>query len=271
LPITEAGAGFVAEPVGITLSTVHYFPEGDKFLKNQPEGSMFGLNPTGAVVSAKLFPPKGREIKSVSGVRVKAAKDDKGRAIPGVSEVADDQEGYGEAMTYNSNDSEKSGSARIELRMGLPAPDAKAIDELQGEAVALTVGGWKEMVVTNVQADAKKEIDLGEVLPGAKLTIKKIAGRKPQKTVEAALEGPKEVTQIDVKVKLSSHRGGQSNMNDRRNKTSGDKTTRNITIEAYEFEMGGEAESGPLTLLVRYPQDVRRERVQFKLTALDLF
>jgi hypothetical protein len=126
------------------------------------------------------------------------------------------------------------------------------------------------MVITNVQADTKKEIDLGEVLPGAKLTIKKIAGRKPQKTVEAALEGPKEVAQIDVKIKLSSHRGGQSNMNDRRSKTAGNKTTRNITIQAYEFETGGEAENGPLTLLVRYPQDVKRERVQFKLTALDL-
>jgi len=47
---------------------------------------MFGLGSTGAVVSAKLFPPKGREIKSVSGLRVTAAKDDKGRSIPGIVE-----------------------------------------------------------------------------------------------------------------------------------------------------------------------------------------
>jgi hypothetical protein len=152
----------------------------------------------------------------------------------------------------------------------LPAPDAKAIDELQCEAVALTIGGWKEMVLTNVQADAKNEIDLSEVLPGAKLTIKKLTGQKPQRTVEATLDGPKEVSQVEVRIKLGSRRGGQSNMNERRSKTTGNRTTRNISVQAYEFEMGGQAESGPLALLVRYPQDVKRERVQFKLTALDL-
>jgi hypothetical protein len=125
------------------------------------------------------------------------------------------------------------------------------------------------MVLTNVQADAKKEIDLGEVLAGAKLTIKKISGHKPQKTVEATLEGPKEVSQIEVKIK-QSRRGGQSNMNERRSKTTGNKTTRNVTIQAYEFEMNGQEESGPPTLIVRYPQDVKRERVHFKLTGLDL-
>lgn len=269
LPITEAGPGFVAEPVSISLSTVHHFPEGEKYFKDRPEASMFEMSPTGAVVSAKLFPPKGREIKSVSDARVKEAKDDRGRPIAGFSQGAEEQGEYTESVTYNSNESEK-GAARIELRLGLPAPDAKAIDELQCEAVALTIGSWKEMVLTNVQADAKKEIDLGEVLPGAKLTIKKITGRKPQKTVEATLEGPKEVSQIEVKIKQSSRRGGQSNMNERRSKTTEQKTTRNITIQAYDFEMSGAAESGPPTLIVRYPQDVKRERVQFKLTALDL-
>ncbi len=269
LPITEAGPGFMAEPVSISLSTVHYFPEGEKYFKDRPEASMFGMSPTGAVVSAKLFPPKGREIKSVSDVRVKAAKDDKGRAIAGFFEGAEEQEAP-ESVTYNSNEPEKGGAARIELRIGLPAPDAKAIDELQCEAVALTIGGWKEMVLTNIQADAKKQIDLSEILPGAKLTIKKITGRKPQKTVEATLEGPKEISQLELRIKQSSRRGGQSNMNERRTKTTGNKSTRNITVQAYEFEMDGEAESGPPTLLVRYPQDIKRERVQFELTALDL-
>ena len=269
LPITDAGPGFLAEPVSITLSTVHYFPEGEKYFKDRPEAAMYGLVSTGAVVWAKLFPPKGREIKSVSGLKVKAAKDDKGRPIAGIVGEGDNDESYSEVISYNSNESEKSGAARVELHLALPASDAKTIDELEAEAVALTIGGWKEMVLTNVQADAKKEIDLGEVLPGAKLVIKKVAGRKPQKTVEASLEGPKEISQIEVKLKLSGRRG-QSNMNERRSATSGSKTTRNITIQAYEFEMDGEADSGPPSLLVRYPQDVKRERVQFKLTALDL-
>lgn len=270
MPITDAGPGFLAEPVSITLSTVHYFAEGAKYLKSRPEMAMFGNGSTGTVVSAKLFAPKGRQIKSVSGLKVKAAKDDKGRPIPGIVEGNDNEESYSEFRSYDADGSEKGSVARFELRMSLPAPDAKTIDELEGEAVALTIGGWKELVLTNVQADAKKQIDLSEVLPGARLIIKKIGSRKPQKTVEASLEGPKAVSQLEVKIKLSNQRGGQSNMSDRRSTTSGEKTTRNFTIQAYEFEMSEEANSAPLTLVVRYPQDLKRERVQFKLTALDL-
>jgi len=273
LPITDAAGGFVAEPVGISLSTVHYFPEGEKYFKSRPDYSVLGQNSTGTVVSAKLFPPKGRQIKSVSDVRVKGAKDDKGRSIPGTSERADASEDMRTeryVVMDGLNDSEKSQAARIELQLGLPAPDTKSIDELEGEAVALTIGSWKEMTIPNALADPKKEIDLGEILPGAKMTIKKIGGRKPQKSVQATLEGPKEVNQLEVKIKLGGRHGGQSNMTEQRSATSGSKTTRNITVQAFEFDLDGQGDSGPVNLIVRYPQDMKRERVQFKLTALDL-
>jgi hypothetical protein len=270
LPITEAAPGFLAEPASVTLTTIHYFPEGEKHLKKGSTDSPFGFSPAGTVVSAKLFPPKGREIRTVSGVRVKSAKDDKGRAIPGISGTSSEEESDTEFIDYNGQEPEKSGAARLELRLGLPAPDAKAIDELQAEAVALTVGGWKEMVLTNVQANATNQVDLSEVLPGAKLTIKKVAGKRPQQRVEATLEGPKEVSQIELKIKLSGQGGGQSNMNERQSKTAGGKTTRTVLIQAFEFQPDAPAGNSPPTLLVRYPQDLKRERVQFKLTALDL-
>ena len=269
LPITEAGAGFQAEPVGLSLTTIHYFPGGKERLKNHPEASMYGTESAGTVVSAKLFPPKGRIIRSVSGLRVKAAKDDKGRAIAGAVEEGDDTESYRE-YSYNSGEEEKNGAARVELRLGLPAPDAKTLEELDCEAVALTIGGWKEMLLTNVQADAKKEIDLGEVLPGAKLIIKKISGKKPQTMIEARVEGPAAVSQLEVKVKLSSRRGGSSNVSNQRSTTAGGKTTRNLTLQAYEYDPDEVGKKSPTTLLVRYPQDVKRERVHFKLSTLDL-
>jgi len=269
LPITDAGPGFLAEPVGLSLSTIHYFPEGKQHFKNRPEASMFGLESAGTTVSAKLFPPKGRMIKSVSGMRVKAAKDDQGRAIPTGAEGSDQEESYSE-FAYNSDDAEKSGPARVQLRLGLPAPDAKTIEGLEAEAIVLTIGSWKEMVLTNVQADAKKEIDLSEVLPGAKLFIKKVSGKSPQTMVEARLEGPAAVNQLEVKIKLGSRRGGSSNVSNQRATTSGKQTTRTLTLQAFEYEPGEEGKSNPPTLLVRYPQDVKRERVQFKLTTLDL-
>jgi hypothetical protein len=272
IPITEAGPGFTAEAASITLSTAHYFPEGQKYTRTRPEFSMFGIGSTGAVVSAKLFPPKDREIKSVSGLRVKTAKDDKGRLIPNLAGTEEEsEENYVESFSYTSGEQEKGGPARIDLRLALPAPDARSIDELQAEAVALTIGSWKEMTLTNVQADAKKEIDLNEILPGAKLIIKKVGGRKPQRMIEATLEGPSAVSQVELKVKTTTRRGGNSSMSERRSSTSGNKTTRAITVHSYEFQMGpGENKPGPLVLIVRYPQDVKRERVQFKLTALDL-
>jgi len=269
LPITDAGAGFLAEPVSLNLSTIHYFPEGKKHFKNGPEVSTFGMETPGTVVSAKLFPPKGRLIKSVSGLRVKAAKDDKGRAISTSADDSDTAESYSE-FAFSSDQPEKGGAARVQLRLGVPAPDAKTIEELNCEAVALTMGGWKEMVLTNVQADAKKEIDLGEVLPGAKLIVKKISGKSSQTTIEARLEGPAAVNQLDVRIKLGGRRGGSSNISNQRNTTSGKQTTRNVTIHAYEYAPGDGAKSPPPTLLVRYPQDMKRERVNFKLTTLDL-
>lgn len=269
LPITEAGPGFLAEPVGLSLSTIHYFPEGKELLKNHLEASMSGSESPGTIVSAKLFPPKGRILRSVSDLRVRSAKDDKGRSIPGAAEGGDDTESYRE-FSNNSDEQEKSSSARVQFRLGLPAPDAKTIEELDCEAVALTIGGWKEMLLTNVQADAQKEIDLSEVVPGAKLIIKKISGKKPQTRIEARLEGPAAVSQLEVKVKLSSRRGGSSNVSNQKSTTSGGKTTRNFTLQSYEFEPGEMGKSSPPTMLVRYPQDVKRERVHFKLSTLDL-
>jgi len=270
-PVTEAGPGFVAEPVGIRVSTVYLFPEGEKFFKDRPMTRYGGDESPGTVVSARLFPPKGRSIKSVTELKVKKARDDQGRSIGGADSEYSGQE-ISPDYDFESNDSSKSEAANVELRLGLPAPDAKTIEEIEAEAVALTIGGWKEMTLTNLQADPKKEIDLGEVLPGAKIIIRKLSSQGPQTRVDARLEGPPAIGALEVKVKLGGANSGPSSMNGQRPVTAGGKTTRNITLHAYAFEPGGAGPGNrPLTLLVRRPQDVKRERVQFKLTALDLF
>jgi len=259
LPITDAGPGFQAEPLSLTISTVHYFPGAKEHLKDRPEAAMFGSESPGLVVGAKLFPPKGRMIRSVSGLRVKAAKDDKGRAIPGAADASEDAISFSDS-SFGSGEREKSGAARIQLSLGLPAPDAKTVDQLEAEGV----------VLTNIQADAKKEIDVGEVLPGAKLIVKKISGKRPQQMIELRMEGPPAVNQLEAKIKLSGRHGGSSNVSNQRTTTSGNKTTRSLTVQAFEFDPTETGKGEPPTLVVRYPQDVKRERVQFKLTALDL-
>ena len=53
-------------------------------------------------------------------------------------------------------------------------------------------------------------------------------------------------------------------------KTKGGETTRNLRINAALFNMNGEKTSGPVKLLIRCREDLKRERVNFKLKGLDL-
>ena len=124
------------------------------------------------------------------------------------------------------------------------------------------------MTLANVQADPKKELDLAEILPGAKLVIKKLTAKGPQTMIEARLEGPPAISQLDLKIKMPP-RTGSSNLSDRHTSTAAGKITRDLTLHAYRSEPRG-ASGGPVTLLIRSPQDIKRERVRFKLTALDL-
>lgn len=272
LPITDAGPGFQAEPVSLTISMAHYFPEGKELFKNGPQPSMFGVESPGTVISAKLIPPKGRQIRSVTSLRVIGGKDDKGRVISTEVDGSDAGASY-RTFSHNSNEQERFGAARVQLRLGLPAPDAQTIEQIEAEVVVLTIGGWKEMLLTNVQTDAKKEIALDEVLPGAKLIVKRIRAGMRQTIVEAQVQGPAAVNLLELQIRSSSRRPGSSNTTNQRTITSGNLTTRNLILHAQGFERRQGTERGttsPPTLLVRYPQDMKRERVQFKLTKIEL-
>jgi hypothetical protein len=94
------------------------------------------------------------------------------------------------------------------------------------------------------------------------------------------IKGPDTVRNLKVQIKTGSeNRGGYSNANDMRVKTAGGETTRDITINASVFNqnIGRGAnganpakEAASFQLLLRYPQDLKRERVNFKLKGLDL-
>ena len=266
LPITDAGPGFLAEPVNLTVSTLYYFSEDAK-RSGDLQMYRYGMQSTGTVVTAKLFPPKGRQIQAISGVRVIKAADDKGRSIVARTVEADDEFQSRTTFNFDGDEDSAQGSAQFALSMGLPMPDAQTIDSIEGEVIVDSIGGWREMVLPNVQADDKKEVDLGELLPGAKLVVTKINARQNQTTVSARLIGPKEIGQLDVKVKMAGR--GSSNLSGRNPVVRGGITTRTISIRAYEYESGGTPKAAP-TLVVRLPQNAKRERVQFRLTALDL-
>jgi len=265
LPITDAGPGFAAEAMSVTVTTLHWFPDGQKHLKNA--SSAFGHQPTGAVVQAKLFAPKGRTLQSVTGVRVLTAVDDKGRPIADAKADEDSTE----SVAYSSGGRSQANSMQVQLRLPLPAADAQSIEQLDAEAIALTAGNWKEMTVPNVSANSTNDVDLANVLPGAKLAITKVTSKNRQTKVQAQFKGPPAIRQLEVQAMTSGQRNANSWMNERGFKAKNAESTRNFTLQAYGMSEDGEAVSGPLSLVVRFPEDQKRERVKFRLKGLDLF
>lgn len=262
LPITDAGPGFVAQAQTVTTTTLHVFPEGESYFKESGQGL---ARQKGAVVTAKIFAPKGRTLQSVANVRVVKATDDKGRSVgPAQNDEGEDRSDF----SYSTGETQAD-STSIQLALQLPAPDAQAINELDGEAVAVTAGSWSEMSVTNLQENATNEIDLSTVLPGAKLVVKKLASKNRQTTAQVEVKGPPTIKRLDFKAKIPGvEEQMNSSVSERRFNTKDGVSTRTLTIEAYSY--GEQEASGPIYILVRYPQDLRRERVQFKLTGLDL-
>lgn len=262
LPVTDAGPGFVAEAQTITTTTLRVFPDGENYFK---QGSRYFGQQTGTVVSAKLFAPKGRSLQSAGDVRVLKAVDNQGRVIPVESE--DEETGSSHVFSSGSPDAN---SAQIQLRLQLPQPDAQAIDELAAEAIVVTAGAWKEMTLTNIQQNATNELDLAGVLPGAKLIITKFTSKNRQLNLQAQIKGPPTVRRLDVQAKIPGTDNFNSNLSERNFRTKGNESTRTISIQGYGYSDEGSPLEGAFVLVVRYPEDLRRERVNFKLKGLDL-
>jgi hypothetical protein len=267
LPVTDAGPGFAAEALSVTITTVHYFPQGAKYRK-ESQGAV-GYQPTGAVVQAKLFAPKGRTLQSVSGVRVVKAVDDKGRPIS--AGTAD--EDSSESTVISGGGQGQRNSTRIQLRLPLPASDAQSIEQLDAEAIAATAGNWKELTVPNVSAATTNEIDLSSVLAGAKMVLRKITRRQSQTTIEGEIKGPSSIRQLEVTARVGdSDQRSMAQASERGFTTKDNVSTRKFQLQCYSYSEDGEAaEAGTLSVVVRFPEDQKRERVKFTLKGLDLF
>lgn len=262
LPISDAGPGFVAEAQSITTTTLHVFSGGEDYFKQNDHA--FGVQ-TGAIVSVKLFAPKGRTLQSVGDSRVIAAVDDKGRSV--VAEAEDTENVSSEAYSSGSQDAN---SLPIQLRLQLPQPDAQALDEISAEAVATTVGSWKNMTLTNLEENATNELDLSAVLPGAKLTITKFSSKNSQFNIQVRLQGPRTVRGMNLRASIPGNDRFNGNSSERNFSTKDGVSTRTLTIQGYSFGNEDPSLQASVVLTVRYPEDLRRERIKFKLKGLDL-
>jgi hypothetical protein len=60
------------------------------------------------------------------------------------------------------------------------------------------------------------------------------------------------------------------NANEGKFTPKGAESTRSITINAPLFNANGGTVTGPYTLQIRFPEDLRREKITIKLKGLDL-
>jgi hypothetical protein len=263
LPITDAGPGFVAEAQSITTTMLHVFPGGEKYFSQNGNSIE---SQAGAVVNAKLFAPKGRTLQSVSDIRVLTAVDDKGRSVV----VAEAEAGEDVSTETFSGGSQDTSALQVQLHLQLPQPDAQSIDTISAEAVATTAGIWKEMTLTNLQENATNDLDLAAVLPGTKLAIVKYSAKNGQLHVEVRLKGPSTVRRLEVRAKIPGNDQFNSYSSDRNSSTKGGETTRTVNVQGYGFADGDTPVQNSPVLIIRYPEDLRRERVKFNLKGLDL-
>jgi hypothetical protein len=197
------------------------------------------------------------------------ATDDKGRAVAAAKN--DDGEEFNAYAYVQSSmgEDQEDNSADLQLRLALPQPDAQAIDDLSAEAIAVTAGSWKESTLTNLTESSTNEFDIGAVLPGAKLVLKKISAKNNSVSLQGQLKGPAAVKNLQIQAKLPG--------SEQRNYSSfsgGTATSKNgETIRSFNgsiYNSRGEKLTGSFQLLIRYPEDLKRERVKVKLKALDL-
>jgi hypothetical protein len=282
LPIVDAGPGWSVTARTVTTTTVYYFPGGREALLG-PEGEEGEDSKPGVLIQARLNAPKGRFLQSLAKAAVEKAEDDKGRKIEGSRKAgAGEEEEDWEGSEVFGRENEDAVKMDFTLRLGAPAPDATAVEKLDGTIEAVSFGGWKDHHVPSPAADPKKEIDLSELVPGAKLVILKAsspqAATKPgrgsngdQRHVRVRLTGPAEISGIAVRLTRQGDQAGRTHSyaNDRSSRRKGQQTVREIDVQYQSY--GEDNSTQPLTLQVRIPKDVKRERVKFKLEGMDLF
>jgi hypothetical protein len=114
-------------------------------------------------------------------------------------------------------------------------------------------------------------VDLAEVLPGAKLLITKFTWKNRQLSLQARLTGPPAIRQLEIQTKPSGAQRTTSTAYEQSFSTRAGESTRKLQLQQYGFsEEDADSGAGPISVLVRLPEDQRRERVRFVLKGLDL-
>jgi len=245
LPLVDAGAGFITEPTGLTVVTAQFFPAADKRLLENTTA--------GVTINARVFGPKGRQVVAATAPKVLKAVDDTGRNLLMRSP----------AKLNVLSDAIPDRPVPVYLWLAPPSPSAQEITEVEAEMVVVTVGKWKELVLTNLQLGAS--YDLAALLPRTKLTITRLINTKSRQAVRATVTGPLIPDQLHLGFESGTIRKGLFIGSP---VTEQGQTSRQVLIEE---ERWFEPDTPLPPVVIRIPEDPKRERVKVTLRGLDLY
>lgn len=267
VPVEDAEDYFGAEVLSVTTVSTRYFEEGLDHLTPQQRQQLTQFEmQNGTTIQARLHAPQDRFLLSVEQPSVTEAFDEQDRPI----ETSPEGESFGGVVQGGMHDDELQRSADFQLQLGLPHPDAEAIEELRGELVAVTFTGYREKHYEDVEAN--DSFDLDDLAPGATLTVTELT--LPQDGAgeggyELEITGPESIKSIEFEVEVPGANFARSYTRQESSRQTGDEHRRSVHLR-FNTHQNRPGEISP-RLILRLPENLRRERVEFELFAIDLF
>ncbi|GEM_PF-5769194 len=282
IPVVDAQEGFRVQCRLANIRLTHFFEQAARFREQLAEELSMDIRGNACVLQAQVYAPRNRRILGLEESKVKRAVDDKGRIVKPFQKTDGAGDGdfepfYGRSSYYSSSGEDDESSKPFEIRLALPEPTAEAIEELEGEIIVTTYSEWKQHLLTDPKA-AATPIDLSKMHPGTTLVIKDVktrtmgSGEDAQKIIRLTLEltGPPTIRQVT----FSSVPAGPAKNDywydhtyvERDNvKQEKDKTVRKVVVQST-----AEGDAG-VWIAIRCPDQMKRERLKFKLEAIDLY
>ncbi|MCP4109146.1 MAG: hypothetical protein GY749_27060 [Desulfobacteraceae bacterium] len=268
LPLTKGVPGYLAEAKFVTTTLIKYFSEERK----PDEYEEYPEEKEGMVVHARLYTPADRFFLSIDKIENIKAVDNKGRYVP----ISDNNTDPARNILRSFDFSEKNTHADFEIYLMLPEPDAEMIKQITGQVTAITHGKWKEYRIDKVKDDPEKEYDIGAILPGATMIIRKIKKESDEQLgIDIQLKGPDKIRHIKFKAEKTGYAEISAHESSNRITEQDNLTVRDIGIWCYLHDMGSDGmpspDSGDLSLTVMFPGDLKKELVKFSLKEIDLY
>lgn len=271
-PITDAQPGYL--PVALNSQTIRtkHFREAinifsDKIVSHLPQKET-------TEIRGRLFLPKNRILHSTGELLLISAKDDHGRDIQ-VPEQATGENSPATFVGDYNNSTTDVGYCNFTIQLVAPPKDCRAIEDIRLEGVVTTFSGWEKQEISNLAVKQGQPIDLSSLLPGTRLIIQEMKVQSVREgnligTVELELSGPPEIARLSYLIGQEKGTHLYTEEIERKSNTVDGVMTQKTTLQ-YQRESSSENDRDNILLIVRFPRDMKREKVVLELHDLDLY